>query len=76
MSLPGAIVWINRPFKCGSYPGYKSFSHDMALHLDSNEAVVADNGCTGQKCLLGNSLAIEDLLLPQCIHARHDVMRQ
>lgn len=76
ISTTGSIVWVNGPFKCGTYPDIKIFTEGMYNCLATDEFVIADRGYSGDACITPDTVPMEHISLHKRIRARHETANE
>ena len=67
-------MWVNGPFKCGSFPDLKIFCNDLVHFLDENEKVIADGGYPHRRCVSSNELEGSKKVVHSRRRARHETV--
>jgi hypothetical protein len=74
----GDIVWVNGPFKCGSWPDLLIYRRDLKQKLRAGEMAEADSGYRGDTMIRNADVFFlrSDLREKEVARARHETVNR
>ena len=70
------IVWANGPWPCGSYSDVRIFREGLKNYLRADEFVIADNGCTDERCIQTPGEGHSSHVILSLIRARDEILNK